>query len=190
MISNFYRLVLFIVFISFNTSASIAFESKFSWDQLLNVKVKMEVDQTSREKAKKLSNEEINQIKKTLEKDLNEKKQTVEKINWNQKELDSKLNFYISDQLKDWPKGQRIDKNMILEMAYFSLDVHIGQQFHKIKGDQLVLGIKKEREDQDKKMAEARAAAERNWERRVKEFTVYDNDIEKARILLKNPRDE
>jgi hypothetical protein len=190
MISNFNRLVLFIVFISFNTSASIAFESKFSWDQLLNVKVKTEVDQISREKAKKLSSEEINQIKKTLEKDLNEKKQTVEKINWNQKELDSKLNFYISDQLKDWPKGQRVDKNMILEMAYFSLDVHIGQQFHKIKGEQLVLGIKKEREDQSKARAENYAQADRDWERRIKEFTVYDNDIEKAKAFLKNSASE
>ena len=190
MISNFNRLVLFIVFISFNTSASIAFESKFSWDQLLNVKVKTEVDQISREKAKKLSSEEINQIKKTLEKDLNEKKQTVEKINWNQKELDSKLNFYISDQLKDWPKGQRVDKNMILEMAYFSLDVHIGQQFHKIKGEQLVSGIKKEREDQSKARAENYAQADRDWERRIKEFTVYDNDIEKAKAFLKNSASE
>ena len=190
MISNFYRLVLFIVFISFNTSASIAFESKFSWDQLLNVKVKMEVDQISREKAKKLSSEEINQIKKTLEKDLNEKKNTVEKINWNQKELDSKLNFYISDQIKDWPKGQRVDKNMILEMAYFSLDVHIGQQFHKIKGEQLVLGIKKEREDQSKVRAKNYAQTDRDWERRIKDFTVYDNDIEKAKAFLKNSASE
>jgi len=184
-ISSFNKLLLFIALISFNTSLSTAFESKFSWDQLLNIKVKMEVDQVSREKAKKLSNEEISQIKKNLEKELNEKKQTVEKINWDQKELDSKLNFYISDELKNWPKGQRIDKSMILENAYFGLDVHIGQQFHKIKGEQLVLGIKKEREDQAKKMAENFAAAERDWVRRVKEFTVYDNDIEKARLLLK-----
>lgn len=185
-ISSFNKLLLFIALISFNTSISTAFESKFSWDQLLNIKVKMEVDQVSREKAKKLSNEEISQIKKNLEKELNEKKQTVQKINWDQKELDSKLNFYISDELKNWPKGQRIDKSMILENAYFGLDVHIGQQFHKIKGEQLVLGIKKERDDQAKKMAENYAAAERDWERRVKEFTVYDNDIEKARALLKN----
>lgn len=189
-ISSFNKLLLFIALISFNTSLSTAFESKFSWDQLLNIKVKMEVDQVSREKAKKLSNEEISQIKKNLEKELNEKKQTVEKINWDQKELDSKLNFYISDELKNWPKGQRIDKSMILENAYFGLDVHIGQQFHKIKGEQLVLGIKKEREDQAKKMTENFAAAERNWERRVKEFTVYDNDIEKARVLLKNASSE
>jgi hypothetical protein len=190
MISNFKRLVLFIVFISFNTSASLAFESKFSWDKLLNVKVKMEVDQISREKAKKLSSEEINQIKKTLEKDLNEKKQTVEKINWNQKELDSKLNFYISDQLKDWPKSERIDKNLILEMAYFSLDVHIGQQFHKIKGEQLVSGIKKEIGGQAKAIAENSAKTDRDWDRRIKEFTVYDNDIEKAKAFLKNSASE
>lgn len=87
-ISSFNKLLLFIALISFNTSLSIAFESKFSWDQLLNIKVKMEVDQVSREKAKKLSNEEISQIKKNLEKELNEKKQTVEKINWDQKELE------------------------------------------------------------------------------------------------------
>jgi hypothetical protein len=186
-ISSFNKLLLFIALISFNTSLSTAFESKFSWDQLLNLKVKMEVDQVSREKAKKLSNEEINQIKKNLEKELNEKKQTVEKINWSQKELDSKLNFYISDELKNWPKGQRIDKSMILENAYFGLDVHIEQQFHKIKSEQLVSGIQKKFEDQAKKRAEDSAAGERDWERRVKEFTVYDNDIEKARKLL--PRD-
>lgn len=181
-ISSFNKLLLFIALISFNTSLSIAFEFKFSWDQLLNIKVKMEVDQVSREKAKKLSNEEISQIKKNLEKELNEKKQTVEKINWDQKELDFKLNFYISDELKNWPKGQKIDKSMILENAYFGLDVHIGKQFHKIKGEQFVLGIKKEREDQAKKSLQFYG----DYERRLKEFTVYDNDdVEKARQLLK-----
>jgi len=185
-ISSFNKLLLFIALISFNTSLSTAFESKFSWDQLLNIKVKMEVDQVSREKAKKLSNEEISQIKKNLEKELNEKKQTVEKINWDQKELDSKLNFYISDELKNWPKGQRIDKSMILENAYFGLDVHIGQQFRKIKTDQLVLGIQKDREDQAKNREDQAKKRLEDFQRRLKEFTVYDNvDKEKAIQLYK-----